>query len=403
MLLAVVGCRDDPPSATQPAAAREASERPTALPSLTTTGPTTRAGSQTPNLFAAADGALVLTWLEPAGQDLALRLALHDAEGWNAPVTVVQGPLFDNWADFAAAAALPDGTLVATWLQRFEGHEGYGIRWSRSTDRGASWSSPQTLHEHQSGPEYGFVSLAPTPDDTLALFWLDGRESTEHGGQMQLRTATLGRTGPPTDRGLVDDRVCDCCQTSAAPTTPGPVVAYRDRALGELRDIHVAGPHPRLGEPVHDDGWVIAGCPVNGPSLASHGDRLVVAWFSAPSDEPRVQVAFGPVGGSFAAPVRVDLGRPVGRVSVVALDAQTAIVTFVEHDPSAGKATIVARRVTAAGTVGPAHAVAATQSARAAGFPRAARSGDHIVWAWTTVEGETSQVRVAQALVAEVG
>ncbi|MCH9686294.1 MAG: exo-alpha-sialidase [Deltaproteobacteria bacterium] len=406
MGLGLVGCRDDAatPSPRASKVEPEPQAPPVPLKGLQPVALSPALDSATPNLFTTADGQLVLSWVESTGDETAaLRLSQRSEAGWSAPVTVVQGALFENWADFPAAAALSDGTLVATWLERAKPGPGYGIRWSRSLDEGLTWSEPQALHDHIGGPEYGFVSFASAPNDTLAAFWLDGRESTEHGGQMQLRTAVLGRTGPPTERGLVDDRVCDCCQTSAASTPRGPVVAYRDRALGEIRDIHVAGPHPRLGEPVYDDGWIIAGCPVNGPSLVSRGDQLIVAWFSAPAEAPRVQVAFGPVGGAFGAPARVDLGHPVGRVSVVALDASTAIVTFIERTGTTGDAMIIARRVTAAGVVGPAHAVAATQTARGSGFPRTAVSGDRIVWAWTELDGEHSQVRVAEAPAAEVG
>ena len=59
---------------------------------------------------------------------------------------------------------------------------------------------------------------------------------------------------------LVDDRVCDCCQTAAALTSDGPVVVYRDRTEDEIRDIHIS----RLidgawteSRAVSDDGWYI--------------------------------------------------------------------------------------------------------------------------------------------------
>lgn len=381
---------------------RRKAAAPTPLSALTPAAIEPPPGSRTPNLFATADG-LLLTWLEPGSSEeqRVLRMARGSATGWTEPVTIAKGPLFDNWADFPAAAAMPDGTLVATWLQRFEGHHGYGIQWSRSTDEGRSWSPPATLHEHTGGPEYGFVSMATTPDDRLALYWLDGRTSTEDGGQMQLRTATIGREGPPADRRMVDDRVCDCCQTSSAATARGPVVAYRDRSAHEIRDIHVAGPGFRLGEPVANDGWFIEGCPVNGPSLGARGERLAIAWYSAADDEPGVWAAFGAVGGAFEERRPIDLGQPEGRVSLVMLDAYDAAVTWLERrdaaDGASGGATILARRVTQRGALGPAYEVAKTSAARASGFPRSARLGDRMVWAWTEVGEGASRVRVAQA------
>ena len=410
VLLACGGSKsDDEPQANagkpQPTSKHEskAGDPPTPLPALKLDPFTPPPGSRTPNLFATKDG-LLLTWLEPgAGEDLVLRLTRSTTTGWTEPVTVTQGPLFDNWADFPAAAAMTDGTLIATWLKRFEGGKGYGIEWSRSTDEGTSWSPPQTLHEHTEGPEYGFVSMAPTPDDELAVYWLDGRTSSPDDGQMQLRTANIGREGPPTERRMVDDRVCDCCQTSAAATARGPVVAYRDRSAHEIRDIHVAGPGFRLGEPVANDNWFIEGCPVNGPSLAASGERLAIAWYTAADDEPRVWAAFGAVGGAFEKPHAIDLGQPEGRVSLVMLDAYDAVVTWLERHGESGQAVILARRLSKRGLVGPAYEVAKTSAARASGFPRSARLGDELVWTWTEVAEGTSQVRVARVPISALG
>ncbi len=63
-------------------------------------------------------------------------------------------------------------------------------------------------------------------------------------------------------------------------TARGPVVAYRDRSVDEVRDIAVVRrvngtwTTPAV---VHDDHWQIAACPVNGPALASRGDTVVIA------------------------------------------------------------------------------------------------------------------------------
>jgi len=406
LAISLGGCRDEPAGAGSPtASATNEAIATVALDGISPASITPPGDSQTPNLFVTTSGELLLTWLEPAGDDmLALRLARRGITGWNEPITIVRGSLFDNWADFPAVAALADGTLIATWLEEFSDHDGYGIRWARSIDEGESWSEAQTLHGDTSGPEYGFVSMALTPEGELAAFWLDGREVLPEGrgGPMQLRTAVFGREGPPTERRMVDDRICDCCQLSATSTAAGPVVAYRNRSVEEIRDIHVAGPQLRLGEAVHDDQWNIVGCPVNGPSLGAEGEQLGIAWFTAAADEPRVRAAFGTVGGSFLAPSRVDLGNPVGRVSLVMLDPKHAIVTFMERDGDTGEAMILARRFTAPGQLGPAHRVARTTAAHASGFPRSAKVGDTIVWAFTEVDDGHTRVRITEAAVSAV-
>lgn len=403
----LLACGDEPkpgpPSSAPPVEAPVLT--PADLPKLSVRVPKTPKGSMAPNLFVTPRGELLLSWLEPADPapngELRLRLKRRTRDGWQDPLTITEGALFSNWADVPAVGELADGTLVATWLVPAGDDGRYETHWSRSTDGGDTWAAPQRLHEHTGGPDYGFVSMAQHPDGRLAVYWLDGRRSTPDGGQMELRTALIGREGPPAERGLVDDRVCDCCPTAAASTPKGPVVAYRNRSGSEVRDIHVAGPHPRLGEPVHDDDWLIVGCPVNGPSLAAVDQTMAIAWFTAADDEPRVRAAFGRVGGQFGPPIHVDMGHPLGRVSLVMPDERAAIVTYIERSANGGSsdgaASIVVRRVTAGAQPGPAYRISSTTAARSSGVPRSAIMGDRIIWAWTSVDEDGTNVLLADA------
>lgn len=203
-----------------------------------------------------------------------------------------------------------------------------------------------------------------------------------------------GGTGTPDlpvrDRALVDGRVCDCCQTSVALTDRGALLVYRDRSGEEIRDIFASRRGPdgwTEPAPVHRDGWEIAACPVNGPSVDARGERAVAAWFTAARDTSRVRVAFSSdAGTSFGPPVRVDEGRPAGRVDVVMAPDGSAVVSWLEVRE--GGAEILLRRVTPDGGAGPPVTAAASSAARSAGFPRMALAGDRLVLAWTDPEGE---------------
>jgi hypothetical protein len=245
--------------------------------------------------------------------------------------------------------------------------------------------------------------MTPIADDRLAVFWLDGRASKGHaGGQMQLRAAEVDGQGRVSARRLVDDRVCDCCQTAAATTAAGPVVVYRDRSDAEVRDIAVAGPGPDARRVVAADGWEIAGCPVNGPAVSASDAGLVVAWYSAAQDRAAVRVAFASADGPFGPPVVVDLGPglPMGRVDVEWLDEAHALATWLETtDAARGEATWMARRISRDGTVAPPWRVATTSADNAAGFPRFARAGEHLIWTWTDADG---RVHLAQSPLADV-
>lgn len=338
---------------------------------------------------------ILLTWLEPLGpakepSGHQLRLARLVGDRWSAPSTVVSGPdLVANWADFPAVAQAADGSLTAHWLATTsEEHEAYNILLARSTDRGATWSKLGMLHDDNVPAEHGFVSWLPERQGLRAV-WLDGRGMPK-GGPMTLRSALLEGAAPKSSE-LLDDRVCDCCQTDAALAEAGPVVAYRDRSPKEIRNVYVlrrtaAG----WSEPakVGNDGWQIPGCPVNGPAVAAAGKLVAVAWFTGAPPGPRVQVAFSNDGGAtFAKPLLIDGAKPLGRVDVV-LDGGDALVSWMSL--VGGNAVIRLRRVTAKGKIGLPVAIAATSAARGSGFPRAAILNGRLHLAWVE-EGDNGR------------
>lgn len=357
-------------------------------------------GSGQPYLETAGDG-VWMSWTEPTPAGHRVAVSYFDG-AWSPPNTIAAGDaFFVNWADFPSIRVFGD-RLYAHWLWRGgQGTYDYGVRLAWSDDRGATWSEPWTPHEDGTPTEHGFVSFFGGEDGVWAA-WLDGRAMVEEGGTMSLRARMLptsgsSDTGPPGQETVVDGMTCECCQTDAAVVDGVPVVVYRDRAEGEIRDIHVS----RLeesgwvpGGAVHDDGWVFGGCPVNGPAMAARGADVAVAWFAAPDNQSQVKVAFSRDGATtFGPPIRLDAGRPIGRVDVLLLDDGSALVTWLEAGN--GGTAIVSRRVASDGSLGETVTLAAADAARASGFPRVARLGpDRLMLAWTDPEAE-GRVRVS--------
>ena len=370
-------------------------------------------GSAEPHLAVSPEGRVWLSWLEKqeAGGH-SLRVARLDGARWSSPFTVATGDsFFANWADFPTVLPLGGERLAVHYLWRTSGETyAYEVRVTRSGDGGRTWSRPVVPHRDATPTEHGFVTLIPAGSEVRAI-WLDGRNAmaTDSSGhpvhleegeaEMTLRTAAIGADGSLSGEALLDPRACDCCQTAAVAVPRGALVAYRDRSGEEVRDISVvrlvdgAWQEPQA---VHADRWKIAGCPVNGPSLAAAGDRVAVAWFTAARDTPRVLLAFSDDGGRrFEAPIRVDGGTPLGRVSVLLDQDGGALVTWLEAREREGLVQV--RRVDRTG-VGPTTTVARTSAARASGFPRMVRSGNRLVFAWTEA-GKPSQVRTTFARV----
>jgi len=366
-------------------------------------------GSGEPNLSTAED-AIVLSWLEAApegGHDL--WMARLDASGrWEGRRRVVHGDsLFVNWADFPSVTVGGDGRLWAHWLRRRPGAGlAYDIRLSHSADAGETWSDATTPHDDGTPTEHGFVSVIPEPSG-VSLVWLDGRayapsvEGGEPAREMSLRARAISSRSSLEDEVLLDDRTCDCCQTDAARTADGLVVVYRNRTEDEVRDIYVTrrtalGWTP--GVPVHRDGWVIAGCPVNGPAVDASGNQVAVAWFTGEGNIPRVFVAFSTDGGvTFADPIRVDGGSPAGRLDLRLRADGTALVSWLERTGADG-AELRLGRYGPQGQEGEAIVVSSSSTARASGFPRmvaAPWNPDEVLLAWTDVsDPDASQVRL---------
>ena len=231
-----------------------------------------------------------------------------------------------------------------------------------SPDDGRTWSAPLTPHHDGTETEHGFVSIVPWPGSvfgsSFGVVWLDGRDFANHPGgeagmkaEMALRAIVpsqavagsiggSGKVSPPVSvwmqspEAVVDSRVCECCPTAAVRTKRGVVVAYRDRSAGEVRDIAVARYENGRWTPkvVHADNWKIPGCPVNGPALAASESRVALAWFAAPENNARVKVTFSRDGGvTFGAPIRVDDGLPLGRVTVTTIDDASVLVGWLEY------------------------------------------------------------------------
>lgn len=355
-----------------------------------------------PNLAVDASGRVHMTWLERTADSLhALRYAVLQGSTWSEPRTIVaRSDFFVNWADFPSVIATPGGRLVVHWLQR-SGPERYAyeVRYAQSSDEGATWSAPAVLSRDRGAVEHGFVSLVPAEGDSVEAIWLDGRNTVRGNASraMQLATTRIGPDGGLGAERILDTRICDCCQTSAALTSRGLVVVYRDRSPDEVRDIailrRVGGVWTQPAK-VHEDGWQIAACPVNGPAVTARGDTVVVAWFTGAQDTARVRVAFSTdAGASFGSPIRVDEGTPAGRVDVELDDAGRAVVSWLERT-GGERAEVRVRAVSPTGEMSPAIGVATSSAQRSSGFARMVRRGPHLVIAWTQ-PGDTARVRVA--------
>lgn len=373
LLAAVIG------AVTAPAAAGTLHSRPWPLP--------VDAVAAQPDLDTDARGRVLLSWVEPTATGHRLRYARHDGTGFDAPRTAAEGTRwFVNWADTPAVRALGGDALAAFWLQKpADGADAYDLRLARSAD-GEHWGAALTAHDDGVATEHGFASLWRWRGEELALAWLDGRHGGGEAGHgaMSLRGAVFDASLRKTQEWELDARTCDCCRTAVATAARGPVLAYRDRSAGEVRDIVLTRWDGSVWTPprvVHADGWRMPGCPVNGPAVAARGDAVLVAWYTAAGEVPRVRLALSRDSGAhFAAPRDLARGEVSGRVDVLAHPDGGWWASWLDEGHDGARLWLA--RFDAGLTETARAPVAALPRGHGSGFPRlaAARDGVYVVW-----------------------
>ena len=360
--------------------------------------------SEEARLFADSQGEMLLSWLEKEKNDSSvthfLKVAHWEGNAWSDAQTIAKGShWFVNWADFPAIARGSVGDLLAHYLEKSgPGTYAYGVRLVHSADKGLTWSKPFIPHD-TSQTEHGFVSLAPGPKGKWMVAWLDGRNTGKEQGAMTLRSAVYAPGMELQGEYLLDDRVCDCCQTDAIWTSAGPVVVYRNRTESELRDIGIVRwEEDHWTEPilVHTDGWQIAGCPVNGPAIASNAGSMGVAWYTESQQTPKTLVALSYDNGrSFSNPLRFDDGNPVGRVEIVPISEKEYALCWLEKMETGAEIRLKLLKTNKQPVLDKSHLIARTSSERASGFPQMAMGQDALYFAWTHI-GEQKQIYTAR-------
>jgi len=357
--------------------------------------------SAEPYLYTDRNGIVYLSWIETTGKQSTLKFSSFVNDKWSEPVTIASGDnWFVNWADYPVIATNGSNSLFAHYLEKSDAAKfTYDVKLVSSIDSGRTWRQSEKLNEDTVKAEHGFVSIIPY-NDQFFVTWLDGRKTASeeehsghgHHGEMTLRAALIDKNGNKANEWELDGKVCDCCQTTAAITNTGPVVAYRDRSDKEIRDMSIvrfingAWTEPKT---IYADNWEIKGCPVNGPRADAINNNLAVAWFSMKDKRAEVKLAFSNDGGNtFNKPIQIDEGNPIGRVDVAMVDSTRAMVTWMEGS------SIKAVQVQVNGTKEPSMMIALSSDKRSGGFPQMTKSGNKLFFAWTDDKAKT--IRVAQ-------
>ena len=352
------------------------------------------------------DKDLFISWTEQVLDSNFLYVTKLEGGSWSNKKLITKGTdWFVNWADFPSISYNNLSNSIFSFHLQKSSEETFSYDVNYHINSKETWKDMNKIHDDNTFSEHGFVSSIPYKDGFM-VSWLDGRNTYgvgDHGhakGAMTIRSAVLDFNGNIVSQNVIDEMVCECCQTSMAISGDIPIVVYRDRSEGEIRDIYYSRyidsnwtePHP-----IHNDGWKINGCPVNGPNVDSYGDNVVVSWFSASNGRPKVNLKFSTDNGrTFGDKILIDEvdNSPLGRVDIELISETEAIISWLSTVDGKGK--LLIRKIKTNGEIGPIKVVDEISTERSTGFPQIEKFNDDVYISWTDNSELGKKVRVTK-------
>ena len=352
------------------------------------------------------DKDLFISWTEQVLDSNFLYVTKLEGGSWSNKKLITKGTdWFVNWADFPSISYNNLSNSIFSFHLQKSSEETFSYDVNYHINSKETWKDMNKIHDDNTFSEHGFVSSIPYKDGFM-VSWLDGRNTYgvgDHGhakGAMTIRSAVLDFNGNIVSQNVIDEMVCECCQTSMAISGDIPIVVYRDRSEGEIRDIYYSRyidsnwtePHP-----IHNDGWQINGCPVNGPNVDSYGDNVVVSWFSASNGRPKVNLKFSTDNGrTFGDKILIDEveNSPLGRVDIEFISETEAMISWLSTLDGKGK--LLIRKIKTNGDIGPIKVVEEVSTERSTGFPQIEEFNDDVYISWTDNSESGKKVRVTK-------
>jgi hypothetical protein len=334
--------------------------------------------------------------VDAANGHVRLRHSDDDGRSLSTPVAVNAEPerIYAEGENRPKLAFGPHDEIYVSWSQpRAKPWTGF-VRFARSLDGGAHFSTPITVHHDRAEITHRFDALAVDGNGRIVVAWIDKRDllAAEAAKKPYLGAAVYyswsddgGATFVPEHK-LVDQS-CECCRIALATTPQGDVAAFFRSIYGDnIRDhgyavLTTQGKAATATRATFSD-WHIAGCPHHGPGLAigADGTRHAV-WYEAKTPPT---IWYGQLDPGHA---------PHHRQAIATAGASHAAVAVHGHDVwvvwnqvSASGYALALRHSTDNGAhFGPARDIA--HSTVAVGSPQLLQKNGHVFVAWNTADG----------------
>lgn len=182
----------------------------------------------------------------------------------------------------------PSGEIIAAWASANPNPKNaYSdeVYYSKSFDKGSSWSHPSKLVSDTAGFDQRYFDMAILANGEAAIIWLDNRKKTMHDGSALYFAETQDTSGFQNER-LITEPCCPCCRTDLFVDKGKNIhLLYRAIIQDSIRDMeHIVstdnGKTFSTPERISDDNWVVFGCPHTGPAMTENKDGIQFTWFT---------------------------------------------------------------------------------------------------------------------------
>lgn len=353
------------------------------------------ANSLQANWSVTADGSPLLSWVEATSKEgfYTLKYSVRKAGQWSAPrVIIANRKFFRHPAEMPEVITLPDGTLVAHWIENPGDDEDAEFLNVSTSHDGVKWTAPTLAHKDRSMVQHGLASTVASGEHEVSIAWLEALKGED--GPVSLKRTLMSADGKYIKEETLDTDVCQCCPTSIVKTNKGLLIAYRDRTKEDIRDIatiRFENGKWTSSKILNADNWKINACPTNAAASVAKGDSVAISWFTGAGAAPHVQaVLSADNGATFGKPVMISTGSAFGYTAITSDDQGGAFVSWLEKSDKGAK--ILVRQLTSAGVAGPVVQVA--EGGRSTlGYPKIVRVGGETWVAWA---GGGSKVQTAR-------
>ena len=162
------------------------------------------------------------------------------------------------------------------------------------------------------------------------------------------------------------------------------MVIYRDRSPKEIRDIAFTRRNATGWTPpalIHADNWFFPGCPVNGSSIATHGNFIAISRYTVANNKAQVILRLSKTEKlKTGQEIILDQNNPLGRCTTVCTKNNTYTI-WIAHQKN--QTTLQLAQVSHQGKLTQKTTLTKIEGTRSSGMPRAVISDGYLWVTWT--------------------